>query len=313
MTHNARIKALIRVGLTTPDAGRLLRFYQDAFGFRRHREERRSGSDFERLTGVGSGARSVTAGLGNAVIELLQFDQPGQPYPDGVSASDLRFQHFAIVVTDMKRAHERLSSTDGWRPISTQGPQQLPQSSGGVTAFKFRDPDGHPLELLSFPEQKLPSHWQALSSGDLFLGIDHSAISVSDTQRTEAFYTALGMKVGAHSLNDGIEQERLDGLSRPQVEVTAMEAEKPTPHLELLCYRSVAHRHASVLRGNDVAATRLIFEKAHGVSAMPNRQQSMIDPDGHHLMIVASANDGLPLRRQVPTNPNHSSASVKLE
>ena len=225
------------------------------------------------------------------ISSSLQFDQPGRPYPDDVSASDLCFQHFAIVVTDMKRAYEQLRSTDGWSPISTNGPQQLPQSSGGVTAFKFRDPDGHPLEFLAFPQGKLPPHWQARSCGDLFLGIDHSAISVSDTERSEAFYKALGLRVAARSLNDGIEQEQLDGVSRPEVEVTALEAEEPTPHLELLCYRSVSHRPAIVLRGNDVAATRLVFERGLLSSAGSNRREALIDPDGHHLMIVSPVDD----------------------
>lgn len=312
MTINAGIRRLVRFGLTTLSTERLLRFYERAFGFRQHREERRSGPDFERLTGVAGGARSVAGGLGDAVIELLQFEKPGRPYPDVRSASDVCFQHFAIVVTDMKRAHERLRSTDGWSPISTQGPQQLPQSSGGVTAFKFRDPDGHPLELLAFSHGKVPSHWQVRPHGDLFLGIDHSAISVSDTKRTEAFYGALGLRVATHLFSDGIEQENLDGINRPKVEVTALEAEQPTPHLELLCYRSVPHRSAIALRANDVAATRLIFETGRSESATLNAQKALIDPDGHHLIIVPPVNDDLPLGQQ-PLSDARSSASVKME
>ena len=53
MMPNAGIRRLARFGLTTPDAERLFRFYQRAFGFRRLGAERRSGSDFERLTGSG--------------------------------------------------------------------------------------------------------------------------------------------------------------------------------------------------------------------------------------------------------------------
>ena len=196
--------------------------------------------------------------------------------------------------------------------ISIDGPQHLPQSSGGVTAFKFRDPDGHPLELLAYPRGKLPPDWQARSRGDLFIGIDHSAISVFDNERSVAFYEALGLRVAGRSLNSGFEQEQLDGMSRPQVEVTALEASKPTPHLELLCYRSVAHRSAIVLRSNDVAATRLIFEAGPLSSAIPNSQQALIDPDGHHLMIVTSVDDVVPLRCRVPV-ANPPSQFVKLE
>ena len=299
MTPNAEIRRLARFGLTTPDAERLLRFYERALGFHRLREDRRSGSDFEGLTGVPGGARSVTASLGEEVVELLQFDHPGRPYPDGASAADPCFQHFAIVVTDMKRAYERLCSTDGWSAISTDGPQHLPPSSGGVIAFKFRDPDGHPPELLAYPHGKMPPHWQARSRDDLLIGIDHSAISVSDDDRSVAFYESLSLRVAGRSLNIGSEQEQLDGISRPQVAVTALHASKPTPHLELLCYRSVADRSAIALRGNDVAATRLVFEASPSSSIIPDSRLAVVDPDGHHLIIVSSIHDSAPSQFRV--------------
>ena len=94
-----------------------------------------------------------------------------------------------------RQAYRRLCSVSGWTAISIDGPQRLPASSGGVSAFKFRDPDGHPLELLAFPDGAWPAHWQARSNGDLALGIDHSAISVSDSARSIAFYEALGLRV----------------------------------------------------------------------------------------------------------------------
>ncbi len=40
------------------------------------------------------------------------------------------------------------------------GPERLPARSGGVSAFKFRDPDGHPLELLAFPPEAVPPIWR---------------------------------------------------------------------------------------------------------------------------------------------------------
>ena len=43
--------------------------------------------------------------------------------------------------------HERLSRFP-FTTISRNGPEALP---GGVVAFKFRGPDGHPLELIQFP------------------------------------------------------------------------------------------------------------------------------------------------------------------
>jgi catechol 2,3-dioxygenase-like lactoylglutathione lyase family enzyme len=296
----APIRRLASFGLTTPNATRLSEFYQRLLGFCLLEVERRSGPDFERLTGVAGGACAISLGLGDDVVELLQFDRPGRSYPAGAVSSDRCFQHFAIVVADMQIAYQRLVSIGGWTAISTAGPQQLPASSGGVTAFKFRDPDGHPLELLAFPHGRMPAHWQARAKGSLFLGIDHSAISVADSTVSIAFYERLGLRVAARSLNTGPEQERLDAVNHAQVEVTALEPEQSTPHVELLCYRSVARAENTIVRSNDVAATRLMFD-ANGPSSESASPQAQIDPDGHHLVISA------PLKTSSPTKtPAHA-------
>jgi catechol 2,3-dioxygenase-like lactoylglutathione lyase family enzyme len=307
------VERLARFGLVTPDAARLSRFYQAALGFRLLGAERRSESDLARSMRSDGGAQSITIGLGREIVELVQFDQPGRPYPDGASASDLCFQHFAIVVTDIALAYQRLCSVSGWAAISIDGPQRLPLSSGGVAAFKFRDPDGHPLELLAFPDGKSPSHWQARPKNHLALGIDHSAISVVDSTRSIAFYEALGLRVAARSLNSGCEQERLDAVSHPLVEVTALAPCRATPHVELLCYRSAPHQGKVDLRCNDVAATRLIFEADRGVSENPGNRQSLIDPDGHHLVIVGSGKSNVSLDERATANAGLPSASAKPE
>ena len=74
-----------------------------------------------------------------------------------------------------------------------------------------RSSEGHPLELLAFAPGATPAHW-AFQSGNLCLGIDHSAISVADTDRSVAFYSRLGLARTASSLNVGPEQEKLDDL-----------------------------------------------------------------------------------------------------
>ena len=132
----------------------------------------------------------------------------------------------------------------------------------------------------------MPKYWKTHSKAELFLGIDHSAISVSDSQRSIAFYQALGLRVASRSLNKGREQALLDGLSDPDVEVTALDPLQATPHLELLCYRSAMHDGGAALHPNDVATTRLVFELGGLPDAAAAGQQALIDPDGHHLVIV---------------------------
>jgi catechol 2,3-dioxygenase-like lactoylglutathione lyase family enzyme len=299
----AQIQRLASFGLTTPDAHQLSRFYARALDFRVLGTERRAGSDFERLTGVAGGASLITLGLGDEVVELQQFDRPGRPYPDSAVSSDLYFQHFAIVVADIQIAYQRLVSAGGWTAISADGPQRLPASSGGVTAFKFRDPDGHPLELLAFPDGRMPGHWQARSRGNLFLGIDHSAISVANSAASVAFYERFGLRVAAHSLNTGPEQNRLDALSHAQVEVTALEPAQTTPHLELLCYRSVTRGESTIVRSNDVAATHLVFEADGPSSGGATAPQGLIDPDGHRLVISAPINVSSSTKTTASTEP----------
>jgi catechol 2,3-dioxygenase-like lactoylglutathione lyase family enzyme len=309
--QRSRIRRLASFGLTTPDAHRLSQFYERALGFRRLGVERRSGADFERLMGVAGGAAAITLGLGDEVIELLQFDWPGRPYPDGATSSDLCFQHFAIIVADIQLACQKLVAAGGWTAISAGGPQQLPASSGGVTAFKFRDPDGHPLELLAFPGGRIPEHWQARSSGNLFLGIDHSAISVADSAASIAFYEALGLRVAGRSLNTGPEQERLDGVNQARVEVTALAPGQVTPHVELLCYRGVTRGADTPTCNNDIAATRLLFETDEPAAKGAAARHGLIDPDGHHLVLSAPIHASPTAR--MPANADSSPRLVNPE
>jgi catechol 2,3-dioxygenase-like lactoylglutathione lyase family enzyme len=274
------IQRLSRFSLTTADAERLAAFYESAFGCRRLGTEHVSGVAFETLMEVKGGALRITLSLGEQIVELLQFDHPGKPYPDNGSVSDLIFQHFAIVVRDMAEAYRRLSTIEGWTAISRGGPQHLPESSGGVTAFKFRDPEGHPLEFLSFPKGAIPVHWRERRNDEVCLGIDHSAISIFDTARSVSFYENLGFKVSSHSWNHGAEQEKLDDVTGAKVEVTALAPVECRPHLELLCYRGVPHNRRTPRSNADIATARVVFEASD--CAAPH---DVVDPDGHHVIL----------------------------
>ena len=282
-----RVREITGFGITTADAARLIEFYLCAFGAELLSSERVAGAQFELLMGVRGGAQCHHLQLGEERLDILQFDTLGKPYPRMSSPYQPVFQHFAIVVSDMASAMSHLQGVRGWLPLSSGGPQQLPQRSGGVTAFKFQDPDGHPLELLAFPADAIPAHWQRLNHA-LFLGIDHSAISVRDTAVSCEFYRALGFAVTGETYNHGIEQALLDGMPSPQLVVTALSASVSTPHLELLCYRSDANRPPQVLANNDVAATRthLAADPVNGKGRIAG-ERLITDPDGHHLHFVS--------------------------
>ena len=99
--------------------------------------------------------------------------------------------------------------------LSTAGRRRLPPANGGVSAFKFRDPDGHPLELIHFPPGQGRAVWQGHGRAALFLGIDHSALCVSDTARSlRLLRRARASRPSSRSFNHGPAQSRLDGLPR---------------------------------------------------------------------------------------------------
>ena len=271
----ARVTRLSAIVVVTHDAQQLARFYEDLLGFSRTEETRLSGLGFEARMGLPGSAQAIHLRLGEERIELVQCDRPGATYPDGVAGDDPRFQHFAVVVSDMAAAWALLKDAPGWTPISQDGPVRLPPRSGAVEAMKFRDPEGHPLELLAFPAAATPQSWRGQRG--LFLGIDHSAITVADPRRSIEFYKGLGMSITAQTHNVGIEQSRLDGVAGADVAVAALSPSEPDPHVELLGYASV--RPPTPVGPTDVAATRMIF--AGSTSA------TLADPDGHRLAVLS--------------------------
>jgi hypothetical protein len=175
------------------------------------------------------------------------------------------------VTSDIQVAWER-AWTCGANPISRAGVVTLPERSGGVSAVKFRDPEGHPLELIQFPNTS-----SSRGSGKGALGIDHSAISVGDVQVARSFFAEAGLVSSALTLNRGATQSELDGLDAVEVDVVPMLPCVHCPHLELLGYRNPKGRPPSALRANDIAATRIVWESQ--IDAL------LHDPDGHlHLL-----------------------------
>jgi catechol 2,3-dioxygenase-like lactoylglutathione lyase family enzyme len=309
-----RVEAVAAVGATVADLARSTRFFVDVLGFAPDggAAAELSGRPFELLHGLfGARARVATLRLGGERLELTEYLAPrGRPYPIDTRGNDRWFQHIAIITSDMAQAYARLRQ-HGVAHAST-GPQRLPEwnpGAAGIDAFYFRDPDGHFLEVLQFPAGKGDARWQANDS--LFLGIDHTAITVASTAAALAFYRdGLGLTVAGQGENYGEEQEHLNNVFGARLRITTLRA-KHGPGVELLEYLAPRSGRPSPL---DLAANDLAHWQTTLVTADPSplladqhggglvspdvvrvdapalgfsRGLMLRDPDGHAMRVVA--------------------------
>jgi catechol 2,3-dioxygenase-like lactoylglutathione lyase family enzyme len=227
------------IGLTVNDLDREVRFFTQVLAFEKVSSPAPDTRESARLLGLQNPNLKVAAlKLGNERITLTEHLEKGRPIPYDSRSYDHWFQHIAIVVRDMDEAYRSLRQ---WkvRSISTS-PQTLPawnKAAAGITAFYFRDPEDHVLELIWFPKGKGDPKWQ-VPTGHLFLGIDHTAIVVADTEPSLGFYRdLLGMHVAGESENYGVEQEHLNQVFGARLRITALRAESG-PGIEFLQYLS---------------------------------------------------------------------------
>jgi catechol 2,3-dioxygenase-like lactoylglutathione lyase family enzyme len=301
------------VGMTVSDMDRAVGFYS-ALTFQKVSDVEVLGDEFEHLEGVfGARIRIVRMQLGNEYLDLTQYlAPPGRAIPADSRSNDLWFQHIAIVVRDMDEAFEKLRALKV-QFVST-GPQTLPPSiktAAGIRAFYFRDPDQHNLEVIYFPAGKGDPRWQE-KTDRLFLGIDHTAIGISNTDASLKFYgDLLGLRKASESENFGTEQEHLNQVFGAHLRITGMRA-SAGPGVEFLEYltpRDGRPRPADV-RANDIVhwqttiatddvdelANRLRGAHVHfvspGVVAMPkdkagfSKAAVVSDPDGHDVLLI---------------------------
>ena len=308
------VQAVAMVGLTVSDMERSIGFYTGVLDFEKVSDDELVGEPYEQLHGVfGARLRVVRLRLGEEYLQLTEFLAPrGRPAPSDARSNDRWFQHVAIIVSDMDRAYARLRQFRVQH--ASTGPQLLPRTipaAAGIRAFYFRDPDGHPLEVLQFPPDKGDPRWQR-HGGRLFLGIDHTAIVVEDTRASLAFYRdVLGFRVAGQSLNHGPEQERLNNVRGARLRITGLRAARG-PGVEFLEYlaprdgrpfpdderaNDLVHWQTTVLVPDASAAAGVLRRGrfriiSPGAVSLPDtalgfaRGLRVRDPDGHVLQLV---------------------------
>ena len=228
ITAQPKVTAIKSIGITVQDMNRSLPFYEKVLHFKLVSNDTIQSEEYSSLVNVKNAVvHLVKLKLGDEQIELIDFIYPeGKGYPEDSHSNDFWFQHIAIITSNMDGAYAWLKLNDV-KNISVE-PQRLPdwnKNAGGIKAFYFQDPDGHPLEILEFPPDKGNAKWHK-KSNQLFLGIDHTAIAVSNTDESLKFYRdVLGMEIGGESENYGIEQSRLNNVEGAHLKITGLHSD----------------------------------------------------------------------------------------
>jgi catechol 2,3-dioxygenase-like lactoylglutathione lyase family enzyme len=305
----ALVESVDAIGITVSDMDRAIDFYSHVLTFEKVSDTEVAGDSFEHLEGVfGLRMRVVRMRLGDEFIELTEYLAPkGRPIPVDSRSNDRWFQHIAIIVSDIDKAYAWLRQNKV--EYASTEPQRLPdwnKNAAGISAFYFKDPDAHPIEVLHFPSGKGQEKWHR-PTDKLFLGIDHTAIVVWDTDASIKFYRdLLGMHVAGESENYGTEQEHLNNVFGAHLRITALRGASG-PGIELLDYlaprdgrpfpadehaNDIVHRQTIVLtRSVDSAARQLQNSRVNFVSSGVVANQTgqlgfskalvVRDPDGH--------------------------------
>jgi len=301
------------IGLTVKDLDPEVRFFTQVLPFEEVSRSEFKGQASAHLLGLPQAELKVAVlKLGSESITLSEHLDKGRPIPPDSRSYDHWFQHIAIVVRDMHAAYEHLRQHKV-RYVSTL-PQTLPEwnkGAAGIKAFYFRDPEDHVLEIIWFPRGKGNPKWQ-MPTDRLFLGIDHTAIVVSDTDTSLGFYRdLLGMHVAGESENYGVEQEHLNQVFGAHLRITGLRAERG-PGIEFLEYLAPSggrplpetskpndlvfwHTDLGVDHLDDLASklkergTELVSTRMVDLGGdRPGLQRALVvrDPDGHALELL---------------------------
>ncbi len=292
---SVRVQKIQAIGLTVSDIERAINFYTEALCFELISNIIIVEENLDLTEEIGhSRIKIATLKLGDEQIRLIQYlDKQGRSIPEDAQSNDRWFQHLAIVVSDMKRAykHLQLFATES---IST-APQTMPaenQTAANIQAFKFRDPDRHPLEIICFPPDKGQEKWHQ-QSDRLFLGIDHTAIAIANTTESRQFYCdCLGMQIDGDSFNSGETQARLDGLPEARVQITALRPTQGGMGIELLDYIEPADGRPIPL---DLERYDTAYMQVESIVKFSDRTDNLTrlirDPTGHYILLIIESNN----------------------
>jgi catechol 2,3-dioxygenase-like lactoylglutathione lyase family enzyme len=304
------VTAVQAVCITVNDLESSVHFYTDVLGFVRLNTEEAWGLEQETLFGkFGIHYRVAHLRLGEQLVDLIDYlTAGGRPITVTQKANDLEFQHIAIVVSDMDKAFAILRKNNV-EFVSTN-PQTLPISNtaaAGIKAFYFHDNDKHNLELIWFPNGKGDPKWQQ-HNDKIFLGIDHTAIGIRNTDSSLHFWNELlSFQKKGESHNVGAEQAHLNNVKGAELKITGLRAMQGFG-VEFLQYLSPGPGRdfpsdtqcddlwnwLTKVKAKDIRATYDLLHQNHTAFISENmvtingvEQFIVRDPDGHAIWFTA--------------------------
>jgi catechol 2,3-dioxygenase-like lactoylglutathione lyase family enzyme len=211
-------RAVGGLAITVRDVNRSVDFYSRALLFEKVSDVETSGAEVARLFGVsGPHVRVVTMRLGSEQLELVEDPgRVGRQTPAEMPGDERAPARIALAVNDIEQASLWLQRQHVERTPAAPA-QDVLQSRSGVRAVSFEDPDGHALEIVEYPLGQGDARWQR-PTDRVFLGIDHAALVVVDTDESLRFYRdTLGLRVTARRESDAPEPSSPGSAARSRV------------------------------------------------------------------------------------------------
>ena len=253
----APVRAVDSVAMTVGNLDVSRAFYESVLKFQFLSETEVSGEAYEHLYGVfglRAAHRHAQAGRRKTAIGAVHCTARS-PVPRGFS------QQRSLVSA---RGHHRVGygscvcvAARAQRDLSPRAaPKCFLNRTNRLPAFQpsiFGIPTGTTWKCCISRDDKGNPKWHE-HTGRLFLGIDHTAIVVADTESSLKFYRdTLGLAIVGASENYGTEQEHLNNVFGARLRITALRAARG-PGVELLEYLTPRDGRALPLdtRANDI-------------------------------------------------------------
>lgn len=153
------IRGIHHFAIHVNDFDRMVKFYNEAFGFEIVGEEFSWENDefIDKIVDVkNSAARGAMLRAGTCYFEMFEFKAPLPDSPDPQKPYDKGYTHFCVDVTDIEKEFERLQGLG--MTFSQPGPIDV----GHVKSIYGRDPEGNVIEIqetqsnCDFPLSALP-------------------------------------------------------------------------------------------------------------------------------------------------------------